>query len=524
MSQKEKAKKKFIIFHPFLFAIFPVVVIYSQNLNLLLPKDIIFPLLLFLGFAVGIWSILHLIFKDLVKTGLITSLSIFLFFAYGHITSILYDSIIKETTYKEHIVLLIVFLFVLIIIGRYFIKTKRSLNNATTITSVIAISLFIFPLATTGSHFFQQDYSIDEIDGVNTNFSTDTGNFGQLPDIYFIILDSYADYNILKDLFNFDNIEFLSYLSEKDFFVQEKTFSNYPSSPLSIPSMLNMEYINYLTDEVGVDSSNRYLVHKMIDNNKAMQIVKSKGYVTVNLDSGWQPTRYISTADLNLCGKNQLLNSQVIVTMIRNSMLNPIYVKIFESDYRDRILCIFSKIPEIQHELDHPAFIFSHILLPHGPYYWGPNGEHIIPEKATLEGFSQDIEGYTNQLQFTNNKVKEMIDKILTESDIPPVIIIVSDHGTMLNYNSDNVTDEFIKERMSAVQFIYLPGEGKDLLYHGMTPVNTLRIVFNSYLGENFDYLEDRNYFSTDDALYKWLDVTEFLRENKEVDVGFFND
>ena len=88
-----------------------------------------------------------------------------------------------------------------------------------------------------------------------------------------------------------------------------------------------------------------------------------------------------------------------------------------------------------------------------------------------------------------------MIDKILTESDIPPVIIILSDHGTMLNEDQDNITHEFIKERMSAVQFIYLPGSGTDLLYDGITPVNTLRVVFNSYLGENFEYLEDRSYF-----------------------------
>ena len=523
MNQKEKLERKSIIFHPLLFAIFPVIAIYSQNLNLLLPKDIIFPILLFLGFGAGLWILLYLIFKDLVKTGLITSLSIFLFFSFGHISSILYDSI-KVITDKENFVLIIIFLIILIISARYLIKTKKPLNNATRIVSVIAISLFIFPLATTGAYFFQQDYSIDEKDDINTNFLTDTGNLSQFPDIYFIILDTYADYNILKDLFNFDNIEFLSYLSEKGFFVVENSFSNYHTSPLSIPSMMNMEYINYLTDEVGIDSTNRYLVHKMMDDSKVMQIVKSKGYVTVNFDSGWQPTRYISTADLNLCGKNQLFNSQVIVTVIKNTMLNPIYVEIFESDYRERILCTFSKIPKIQHEIDYPLFVFSHMLLPHGPYYWGPNGEYVIPEKATLEGFSKDKEGYTNQLQFTNNKIKEMIDKILTESDVPPVIIILSDHGTMLNWDPDNITDEYIKERMSAAQFIYLPGEGKDLLYHGITPVNTLRIVFNTYLGENFEHLEDRSYFSDDNALYRWLEVTEFLRENKEIDVGFFND
>ena len=102
-------ERKSIIFHPLLFAIFPVIAIYSQNLNLLLPKDIIFPILLFLGFGAGLWILLYLIFKDLVKTGLITSLSIFLFFSFGHISSILYDSI-KVITDKENFVLIIIFL------------------------------------------------------------------------------------------------------------------------------------------------------------------------------------------------------------------------------------------------------------------------------------------------------------------------------------------------------------------------------------------------------------------------------
>jgi len=56
-------------FHPFLFAIFPAVAIFSENLNLLLPNDIIF------------------------------------------LSSMLYDLIFKETTYKEHLVLLLEDLF-----------------------------------------------------------------------------------------------------------------------------------------------------------------------------------------------------------------------------------------------------------------------------------------------------------------------------------------------------------------------------------------------------------------------------
>ena len=125
-----------------------------------------------------------------------------------------------------------------------------------------------------------------------------------------------------------------------------------------------MDYINHLTNDVGVDSKNRFIAYKMIDQNKIMKITKSQGYVNINIDSGWEATRYISSADLNLCGKNQFLNSQTVVMMIKNSMLNPIYVKIFESDYRDRINCSFDSISNIQEEIEQPVFVFGHIFLP----------------------------------------------------------------------------------------------------------------------------------------------------------------
>ena len=284
-----------------------------------------------------------------------------------------------------------------------------------------------------------------------------------------------------------------------------------------------MEYINNLTNDVGENSKNRYLAYKMIDQNNAMKIAKSKGYVTVNIDSGWEATRHISAADLNLCGKNQFLNSQTIVMIIKNSMLNPIYVKIFESDYRERISCTFSSISSLHQEIEQPIFVFAHIFLPHGPYYWGPNGEYYVPEQATLEGFKKDKEGFTDQLQFTNKKTKQMITKILNESETSPIIILTSDHGTMLSHENDSVVDDYIFERMSNIMYVHTP-DNNDLFYDDMSYVNLLRIIYNSYLDQNFSYLEDRYYFSDDEKPYRWMDVTEFLLKNKKINLGFFND
>ena len=156
----QKNSKKFIILHPILIALFPVFLVYSQNIHLILIQGIIFPVLIILGITIALWAGIKFILKNTRKSALLTSLYVFLFFSYGHLSSMLYDLIFKETSYKEHLALLIVFLFILIIVGRFILKTKRSLNKATAITSVIAISLFIFPLVTIGSYYFEHDYAI----------------------------------------------------------------------------------------------------------------------------------------------------------------------------------------------------------------------------------------------------------------------------------------------------------------------------------------------------------------------------
>ena len=76
-----------------------------------------------------------------------------------------------------------------------------------------------------------------------------------LPDIYYIILDEYAGADSLEKNFNFDNIEFISALSKRGFFMPSNSYSNYPYTLLSIPSILNMQYLNFLSEEMGLEST-----------------------------------------------------------------------------------------------------------------------------------------------------------------------------------------------------------------------------------------------------------------------------
>ena len=63
------------------------------------------------------------------------------------------------------------------------------------------------------------------------------------PDIYYIILDEYSRHDALED---FDNQSFLRELERRGFYVASDAISNYTQSIRSIPSSLNMSYLDGL--------------------------------------------------------------------------------------------------------------------------------------------------------------------------------------------------------------------------------------------------------------------------------------
>ena len=68
----------------------------------------------------------------------------------------------------------------------------------------------------------------------------------QPPDIYYIILDAYSRDDVLQDFYQYDNGPFISELEALGFYVARCSRSNYASTRLSLPSSLNMDYIDNL--------------------------------------------------------------------------------------------------------------------------------------------------------------------------------------------------------------------------------------------------------------------------------------
>ena len=173
-----------------------------------IPDEIIIPLLLAISITFLVWIVLSVVLKSKTKSGLITSLGLFLFFFYGHIYLQL-DELQKEDL--SHFFLLIPLLILFGFGTYYFIRTKRLLDNATFIVNIVSISLVLISFVSIVEFYMTENYINETIEESIKN-PIQVANAENLPDIYYIIPDGYAGSKSLQLFYNFDNSEFIDFL------------------------------------------------------------------------------------------------------------------------------------------------------------------------------------------------------------------------------------------------------------------------------------------------------------------------
>ena len=331
------------------------------------------------------------------------------------------------------------------------------------------------------------------------------------PNVYFIILDAYSGSEILNELFEFDNSEFISFLNEKGFDVIKNSHSNYASTEESISSTLNMDYVhNRLPNMEG--EYRLGVVGRTIDNNIVMKNFKELGYQIINFNSGVGFTRSLQIADITLCEKfgGDLMNLEMIRLVTKNSMMFPIQTKLYQNDMRNQILCIYSELPNVEKNSNEPFFAFVHIFIPHRPFIFDQYGNLTGVENIEIANVNEDKKGYLNQLMFASKKTKEVITEILDTSKTKPIIIIQGDHGATVIKGIETFNEDAIRERYSILNAYYFPQEIQTQPYEGISSVNTFRLIFNNYFNSNYELVEDKSYIiNTENS--ESIDMTKYL-------------
>jgi hypothetical protein len=172
-----------------------------------------------------------------------------------------------------------------------------------------------------------------------------------------------------------------------------------------------------------------------------------------------------------------------------------------------------------QQEPAGPQLVFAHILLPHGPFVFDPDGSVVSEAESISRSYAEKMDG---QLGWTNARLLEIVDKVLAR-DRPTIIAIVSDEGPLLErpVNGDfwdDMTPDDHRLKQANLLSVHSPNGWEVGVYDTMTNVNLYRAIVNTALGTNLSQLEDRAMTYRDhERDGPMMDVTELLRRNSAV-------
>ena len=517
--------------------------LFAHNLHLLHLGAVVRSLLILLGLALVLWIALTSALKSGQKAGLLISLFLVLVFSYENLFEIVRDSVagvdwlvglfirLEVDRARLHGVLLAVFVVVFGLSAYLLIRTKRELQNASFVANVIGSALVVMTLLDIVGYKVRvaSDWrraQMVEPSGVSLD---EPGVPEMLPDIYYIILDGYARADVLAEVYQHDNGDFIQHLSGKGFYVASESRSNYCKTFLSLASSLNMIYLDDLASQLGPQSQNVRPTVNMIWDSDVARYLKRLGYTTVAFSTGWWATE-MSEADVYLSPWREpdfFLRELIGLTPVP-FLAGQFGVRDPHGAHRERILYAFDGLTDLP-PLDGPLFVFAHIIAPHPPFVFGRQGEeigsgrrftirdgaHIIDEgRYTREEY---VDKYRDQLIFINSKVGEVVEAMLSESSGSAVVILQADHGPRSTQQWEGDEDASLRERFSILNAYYLPDGDGAQLYDSITPVNTFRVIFNHYFGTELELLEDESYFSTSDRPYDFEDVTEQIESTREI-------
>jgi hypothetical protein len=482
------------VLHPLLFAIYPVLALLASNISQVKPSAALRPLGVAVAAAFVTWGITFYFSRDLRRSALLVSWWLVLFFSYGHV----YNFLEQNSALGRHRLLLPIWILLAAAGSWWLVKKLKDFAYATLALNGIGLVLLVFPLLQLGSYGLRSQLHQGEGRNLPAGFEFLQVPQGQTPpDVYYIILDAYARNDVLQFVFAYKNTVFSNWLRQNGFYLASCSQSNYSQTELSLASSLNLTYLDDLVGPLPADSQDRLPLRSVLRYNAVRQAFQQLGYNFVAFETGFLFSQF-EDADIYLASGSLGGMSGFEVLLVKTSgglaMVDAATVlpRFFQEDllapetarYR-QVVYTLDQLSKVPSTISGPKFVFAHIVAPHGPLVFGSSGEQVHnPEPLNDASYTQ---AYRSELDYLNGRMQEVLQRILADSAVPPIIILQADHG------HDMASPE---DRMAILNAYYLPGEGEDQPYPAITPVNSFRLVFNRYFGGQFLLLEDRSYFS----------------------------
>jgi hypothetical protein len=503
-------ENKLYHYHPVIITLYAILALYAHNIREVEFSVIVRSLFAAILTTAILLLVFRLVFREIEKAALASTLTLILFFSYGHIYALLKEVSIFSVLIGRHRILAPLWLG-LLIIGLWRISRNQRSNDIVHRTlSLVMIIALVSPMVQIGEFFIRTsfmdhqatDQNIAQIDQL-TNLPPDE----ELPDIYYIILDGYTRQDTLREFYGYDNQPFLDTLEEMGFFVASCSQSNYAQTLLSLPSSLNFGYLQDMTEGFIPGNEDRYELWVLLKHSATQKILESMGYFTVAFETGFYWSQ-LDDADFYLRRSTSELQKQQYLGGLNNfevllikSTMGLIVADGFialpkalkpnlnspTQKHQERVLFVLEELEHIPN-YPSPKFVFAHIISPHEPFVFDAEGQFIADAESNFTGEHPELEKipyYTDQITYINSRMEKILETIITNSERPPIIVVQADHGTSLG------------SRLNILNVYYLPGVDNAILYDKVSPVNTFRMIFSEYFNMDTPLLEDRGFLSS---------------------------
>lgn len=353
------------------------------------------------------------------------------------------------------------------------------------------------------------------------------GDPAELPDIYLLVLDGHGREDVLTESYAVAP-GFADRLEGRGFYVAREAHSNYAQTALSLASSLNMDLLPALLDVEDPAAGSRLPLKHIIAQNRVVHTLKDVGYDIVTYPGEYSLTA-VPDADVErrplvyLTEYEYVLLGNTAIPWLTRQIGLP-QGRLAHAVRRNHIQYVLDDLADGGASRPGPTFVFAHLVVPHPPFVFKPDGSYRKTRgsatladgdswKSTNNRYKEKYQsGYRDQVAYLDSEIERVIDRVLAQSERPPVIIVQGDHGPGANVDWKSQGKSNMRERMAVLNAVYFPDGNYAALYPRMTLVNTFRVVFNHVLGTRLPLTDDQSYFSLWASPFRYANVTEELQ------------
>jgi len=478
-------------FFLYLLPIFFVLHGITENYTLVPVRDAVWLTLFYIGCTVVVALISWFFYKDFRKANIAAFILMVIYFFFGtfHDTlkSMFPDSFVSKYTF------ILPLLFILASIITFLIKKSKSdFKHIFLYLNTVLVVLLVVEILT-----INKKVAAIRIPEVSLGKEFTKCKDCTTPDIYFIVADGYTNNTALKEVFNFDNTAFETELKQRNFHIINNSFSNYNATAYSMTSMLNLNYLGNLTS-LDDNMENLLICYQEIKQNQTLLFLKDKGYQFYNYSDFNFPGQPAVTNPTFLLAKTRTITSQTLSGRIYRDLwyhlatdfkLKSVVNKYVYGQLRnnDKVYKLTEDV--VEKKSNSPKFVYTHLVIPHNPYYFDKNGTPASIEK--LQDYSgSNRKDFVEYLQYANKKLLSLIDHIKNKSSQPPVIILMGDHG--FRQFNDSTDKKYYFMNLSSFS---IPSGNYTGFYDSSSSVNQIRTFLNTQFNQKLTLLKDSTVF-----------------------------